>query len=137
MPCGVIFDFFFRDKKCNTDQQPSGGLPGGIGRQVKSSLSCSISQKFIHMDNLTQKHKTGNTPTGPKKSQIEISSWEMLFFTLMRVAFKFRALRARFEKCSFQNHLQRCVGCASLIRFVIQTSKAQTSHFFISTCVSF
>ena len=42
--------------------------------------------------------KRETPPRVQKSSRIKISSWGMFFFALMRVAFKCRALRARFEK---------------------------------------
>ena len=50
---------------------------------------------------LSQKRKTGNTPTGPKKVKSKFFLGECCFFALVRVAFKFRALRARFAKVGF------------------------------------
>ena len=49
----------------------------------------------------SQKRKTGNTPTGPKKVKSKFLLEECCFFALMRVAFKSWALRARFAKVGF------------------------------------
>ena len=50
------------------------------------------------------KTQNGKHPhaTGPKKVKSKILLGECCFFALMRVAFKSRALRARFEKVGFQ-----------------------------------
>ena len=56
----------------------------------------------------SQKRKTGNTPTGPKKVKSKFLLGECCFFALMRVAFKSPALRARFAKVGFSKIV--CVG---------------------------
>ena len=63
---------------------------------------------------LSQKRKTGNTPTGPKKVKSKFLLRECCFFALMRVAFKSPALRARFAKVGFSNCLHGCVGCVMM-----------------------
>ena len=89
------------------------------------------------MESLSQKRKTGNTPTGPKKVKSKFLLGECCFFALMRVAFKSRALRARFAKVGFSNCLHGCVGCAGwpkLISVLIKTvcfwgPKPQSARF--------
>ena len=111
-----VTSFLIQKKNCDTFEHPQSVLSGGIGRQVKSSLRCSIS-RFEHCTvfHWSQKRKTGNTPTGPKKVKSKFLLGECCFFALMRVAFKSRALRARFAKVGFSNSLHGCVGCAAIM----------------------
>ena len=53
---------------------------------------------------LSQKRKTGNTPTGPKKVKSKILLGECCFFALMRVAFKSMGAQSAFrESWHFEN----------------------------------